>query len=719
VPDEDLRRCVRSVLAIGQDLDATSIAEVLWLAAAPPATGIIDRSPAAAVSDLPAVLDAARPPATQQTARLETGEGGPVQSPKTVHGAAGIPARRVRVQRAKPLPAPLGLARSLRPFKRPWPEGRRLRLDIDATVRAYARTWQLIPEFRPAPERWFEAALVIDDSPSMTVWNETVSEFATLLHQLGAFRNIRTWHMSLAGTAPTLRNEGRQPTRPDQLRAPDGRRLIIVISDGAAPGWFRPEVWQMIRTWAVSTPTALVSPLASRLWRRTGLDLPAVRAGPATPGSPNTMLRYSLPYLLKTLGTGNEEWMPLPAATLSPHMLGQWAKTLMRGDPRGCAALLIPPAGHLSYEEEAAAASPDAPAGRDVVEAFQRVASPDAARLAVLCAPFAAVSLPLLHLIRQELVPGASTGDLAEVIVGGLFLPPTPAPDGAMILFRDGVRTQLQERLAESDAWHMYEMLKRHITTKEGPRATFAAAIQDPLGNVTVPVDLQPFAAAARDTLEFLGALPDAAPVIIGAAGAADPGKNPPAFVAQRPGAGGGERAGGDTLPPRNPVFTGREDMLAEVGRRLDGGPVAVVAVRGLGGMGKSHVALEYAHRMRGSGRYRVAGWVRADSAVTAAEDLAAMAPLLGLAADGPAGEVAASVVAALGSRRDWLVVFDNAQRPGDLAGMVPGGGGHVLITSRNWAWSGVASQLNLEVFSRAESVAFLCKRSGCQRSRN
>ena len=140
---------------------------------------------------------------------------------------------------------------------------------------------------------------------------------------------------------------------------------------------------------------------------------------------------------------------------------------------------------------------------------------------------------------------------------------------------------------------------------------------------------------------------------------------------------------------------------------------MAVVAVRGLGGMGKSQVALEYAHRMREAGRYRVAGWVRADSAVTAAEDLAAMAPLLGLPANAPVGEVAGSVVAALASRRDWLVVFDNAQVPGDLAGMLPGGGGHVLITSRNRAWSGVAAQLDLEVFSRAESMAFLCKRSG------
>jgi Tfp pilus assembly protein PilF len=165
--------------------------------------------------------------------------------------------------------------------------------------------------------------------------------------------------------------------------------------------------------------------------------------------------------------------------------------------------------------------------------------------------------------------------------------------------------------------------------------------------------------------------------------------------------------------PPRNPAFTGRAEVLEELGQRLAAGPVAVVAVRGLGGVGKSQLALEYAYRMCESGRYELAGWVRADSAVTLAEDLAAMAPLLGLPADGPAGEVAASVVTALGSRQDWLVVFDNAQAPGDLARMLPGGRGHVLITSRNRAWSGVASQLDLEEFGRAESVAFLCKRSG------
>jgi hypothetical protein len=45
-------------------------------------------------------------------------------------------------------------------------------------------------------------------------------------------------------------------------------------------------------------------------------------------------------------------------------------------------------------------------------------------------------------------------------------------------------------------------------------------------------------------------------------------------------------------------------------------------------------------------------------------------------------GERAEQVVPALPSRQDWLVIFYNAPRPIDLAGWLPGGTGHVLITS-------------------------------------
>ncbi|MGH3405089.1 MAG: FxSxx-COOH system tetratricopeptide repeat protein [Streptosporangiaceae bacterium] len=182
----------------------------------------------------------------------------------------------------------------------------------------------------------------------------------------------------------------------------------------------------------------------------------------------------------------------------------------------------------------------------------------------------------------------------------------------------------------------------------------------------------------------------------------------PPASAAPEP-----SGQSGDTLPLRNPTFTGRAAKLDDLERLLAAGPVAVVAVRGLGGVGKSQLALEYAHRMRQSGRYQLAGWVRADSPVTVAEDLAALAPLLGLPVDAAIGDTAAKVIGAMGSRRGWLVVFDNAQSPDELAGMLPRGAGHILITSRNRVWGGMATQVNLDEFSRPDAVKFVSKRSG------
>jgi hypothetical protein len=51
-------------------------------------------------------------------------------------------------------------------------------------------------------------------------------------------------------------------------------------------------------------------------------------------------------------------------------------------------------------------------------------------------------------------------------------------------------------------------------------------------------------------------------------------------------------------LPARNPRFTGRDGMLAELRRRLraDEATLAVQALYGLGGVGKTQLAIEYAH---------------------------------------------------------------------------------------------------------------------------
>jgi transcriptional regulator with XRE-family HTH domain len=161
-------------------------------------------------------------------------------------------------------------------------------------------------------------------------------------------------------------------------------------------------------------------------------------------------------------------------------------------------------------------------------------------------------------------------------------------------------------------------------------------------------------------------------------------------------------------VPARNPGFTGRDDLLAEVREQLVAGDKAVVqALHGTGGVGKTQLAAEYAHRF--AGRYDLAWWINAEKGCLIGDQIAALGRALGSVQPGAGTEaVRAAVLAELRHRGRWLLVFDNAEDPADVAPWLPGGGGHVLITSRQRGWDEVAAPVEVDVLARAESVAIL-----------
>jgi tetratricopeptide (TPR) repeat protein len=165
-------------------------------------------------------------------------------------------------------------------------------------------------------------------------------------------------------------------------------------------------------------------------------------------------------------------------------------------------------------------------------------------------------------------------------------------------------------------------------------------------------------------------------------------------------------------LAPRNPNFTGRAEVLDTLAQRLAAGTTAVVAAHGLGGVGKSQLALEYAYRHTAD--YDLVWWVAAETPLVAAAGLAALAPRLGLSSQLEQAEQVAAVLAELARGDRWLLVFDNAEQPQDLQGLVPrGGAGHVLVTSRNPAWGRVAAPLRVDVLEPPEATALLLRRTG------
>ncbi|WP_157891959.1 MULTISPECIES: FxSxx-COOH system tetratricopeptide repeat protein [Frankia] len=162
-------------------------------------------------------------------------------------------------------------------------------------------------------------------------------------------------------------------------------------------------------------------------------------------------------------------------------------------------------------------------------------------------------------------------------------------------------------------------------------------------------------------------------------------------------------------VPGRNRLFTGRAAQLEQVRTGLGGGPVAVSALYGMGGVGKTQLAVEYAWRHAAD--YSLVWWVDAEQTTLLAEKIAALARPLGLPTGGPVPEVAAAVLAALGRRAGWLLVFDNADNPAALRRWLPAGPGHILITSRHPGWDPLAATVDVDLFPRGESVALLTRR--------
>ena len=174
-------------------------------------------------------------------------------------------------------------------------------------------------------------------------------------------------------------------------------------------------------------------------------------------------------------------------------------------------------------------------------------------------------------------------------------------------------------------------------------------------------------------------------------------------------------------VPARNPHFTGRAGDLEKLASGFTAGfpagrsvqTVTVHALHGMGGVGKTQLATEYAHAHAGS--YDTVWWINAEEPALIPEQLTRLAGRLGVEPrSGEPDAVREAVHAGLATTPGWLLIFDNAEDASVVrywaptAPLAPGVPGHALVTTRRDGFDSVGGVVDLDVMDLAESVQLL-----------
>jgi tetratricopeptide (TPR) repeat protein len=494
---------------------------------------------------------------------------------------------------------------------------------------------------------------------------------------------------------------------------------------------------------------------------------PRAKRGPLDPLPGDWSLATPIPVLEL-----DQEWLALWAQLVADPGPGWRDATVLLASAGAAEALR----GLFSRKPDELSGRPST--GRERVLEFRASASPTAVRLAMHLAA-TPLTPALIETVQHTMLPESRPAHLAEIMLSGLVQPADPAtaagaPPTVPLEFVEGAREALLAGAVRADTARAFTLAAQHYGSRvPGTGAAHDALLApDQVPDTIVNSDTLPFARVEHQVLKALSGpyasrarriseavadldrrrglaapasyLPSSAPDTpdrtdapmdqgTSAAGlattpASDSGYPGSAADVKVPERTSGQARGGYgitvpqiwNVPPRNSNFTGREDLLAQLHEMLEEEPLTAVTplpLHGMGGVGKSQLANEYAYRHAKD--YEVIWWIPAEQQTQILASMVELAQRMGLDVSAEANTALRAVRDALRSGQpyeNWLLIFDNAEDPATVRDFFPtgrSGRGKVLVTSRDLTWSTVVSRaLSVDVFPRQESKELLQKRN-------
>ncbi|MEU4443141.1 FxSxx-COOH system tetratricopeptide repeat protein [Actinosynnema sp. NPDC050801] len=751
-------------------LTAREIADALWLL-----TGGRASDPVPTTNEEDARLRGARRPARsadEQPPRSpeSTRPGPPGPEMTTTGGMAAVGfdtaplvggSGKRGVPRLDQVTSARGVQHALRSFRQETPSADEWEFDEEATAVGAVLDQRWLPVYRPAAELRWDAVLVVDDSPSMALWQATVDSFARTLVKQAVFRNV---HLRRFGEEPNgrivVRGTGTRatPRSISEVVDPAGRRIVLVMTDGVSAMWRSGSAFRALRTWGSAHPVALVHVLSWPIVQRMGIEIHRLRLKSPVPGAPNSRLNWVPQSPAPGVFDDLEDAMPVCVLGLGPVDVERWARmTTSATTGADLAAILIPQA-------PVSPGPPDAERTPAVlVGLFRATASPEAFELATHLAA-APLDLEVMSFLRARLVTVSRTEHLTEflgspLVVDAKHSAGTGEPERVIFEFATGVREELLAFSRRTSTLRVRAAVHHHLaeelpvfrrildgsSSEEAPGTRLLARQFFQAELAATRALSGPYTAAAAE----IGRLLDGdllrehstsrSPVRPTGVDATSDRTATPSEPLRRGGhpslSAGAATTGGrggrpvasahraapifGGVPPRDPRFTGRDDLLRALDERLVPGIVTAAepeVLHGPGGVGKSELAIEYVYRNQAN--FDVVWWIPAERTVKIANSLMELGLRLGLDVGIESNAAVQSVLDALkGQPRynvpsNWLLVFDNARSPQAIEPYLPiGGPGRILVASRDPRWLSAARCLDVTVFQRAESVQLLCRR--------
>lgn len=413
---------------------------------------------------------------------------------------------------APALPARLDLARAMRPLRRRVPSPHRRQLDVDQTARMAAAGELWFPIWKPEPDRWLDATILLDQRPGDDLWGRLGVELATLLAELGAFRVLRVRRVRLD-----------RGIRLGEVAGAADRHLMLVVSDCVGDAWRTGAAGALLHGWARRAAVAILQPLPECLWHRTALAPQFGRLWAPRPGAPTTA------YVFRSDDEVDAQVAPgavaIPILEIDPDWLRAWAGWVA-GTTSPAATGKIdafvtvarlesgapePTGTSREYSQHVERAERMRPGtARDLVDEFRGDASPQAYTLARYLAPAVPLNLGVIRAVQAATLPESVPSHVAEVLYSGLLeqvvdLGADQRSDERQYDFVPGVRDLLLATLPNDQALWVFEAVSRYLEQRvDQPGASFRAVAFTPARSLSGPALREPFARVRAQVLRRL-----------------------------------------------------------------------------------------------------------------------------------------------------------------------------------------------------------------------